>query len=68
MSNHTTETAQRLELTGEELAILSDVLEERMGILREQLYHAEAPTFKDALKRRKAVLASIILKTKGGAP
>jgi len=51
-----------IELNGPEGELLRDVLLEQMSSLRQQVYHAEAPTFKDQLKERECLLQGLIAK------
>jgi hypothetical protein len=50
------------ELTQNERDVLLEVLKERLGELREQVYHASTPLFKDELKEREAVIRRLIAK------
>ncbi len=49
-----------LELTDAERVLVLDVLEGRMGELREEIHHSQVSTFTDELKRREGTLRSII--------
>ena len=49
-----------ISVTGDELELLRIVLQERMGDLRQQSYHAEAPKFKDELKEQERTLKSLM--------
>ena len=51
-----------LELTSIERDILLETLNERLGELREQVYHATTSTFKDELKERERTLKRLIAK------
>jgi hypothetical protein len=51
-----------IELSGPEGELLRDVLLEHMSSMRQQVYHAEAHTFKDQLKERQRVLQGLISK------
>jgi hypothetical protein len=42
-----------IELSGTERQLLHEILSQEMTELRGQVYHAEAPRFKDELKKRK---------------
>jgi hypothetical protein len=49
-----------LNLTNEESELLGGVLRKALGELREEVYHADTPTFKDELKHDEGVLRSLI--------
>jgi hypothetical protein len=51
-----------MEINTEEKEYLLDVLKDELGTLREQLYRAEAPAFKDQLRREKALLETVLAK------
>lgn len=51
-----------MEITAEEKAYLQRLLADALGTLREQVYHAEAPAFKDHLKREKVLLEGVLAK------
>lgn len=53
-----------MELDKEERELLIAILEDRLGTLREQIYHAEVPAFKDELRRTRHLLAEMILRLK----
>ena len=46
----------------QEKEYLLDVLRDELGTLREQLYRAEAPAFKDQLRREKVILEGVLAK------
>lgn len=51
-----------ISVTGSELELLKAVLDDRLGDLRQQTYHAEAPAFKDSLKEQQRTLEHLIAK------
>lgn len=51
-----------IEISGSEGELLREILAEQMGTLRQQVYHAEAPQFKDELKQRRTRLQELINK------
>ena len=51
-----------LQLTDAEQTVLLEVLRERLGELREQVYHADTSSFKDDLKQREDVIRHLIEK------
>ncbi len=59
-----------IELNETERALLLDLLEERLGDLRDEIYRAESHDFKELLKAKKAVVAKLIehLREAAGAP
>jgi hypothetical protein len=46
-------------LTAEERSLLSEILANETSSLRQELYHSEAPAFRDSLKRRQALLEAL---------
>lgn len=58
----------RLELTDEEGTLLLEELKERLGTLREEIYHSDTYEFTEELKRKQAVLRSLIEKVEAGFP
>jgi len=50
------------ELTKKEQNYLLDLLKERLGTQREQIYHTDTSTFKDEMKEEEAILRSLIVK------
>lgn len=52
----------RLELTDEEGTLLLEELKERLGTLREEIYHSDTYEFTEELKRKQTVLRSLIEK------
>lgn len=50
----------RIELSATEHTVLLDILRERLGEMREQVYHADTSSFKDDLKHREAVIRGLI--------
>ena len=57
-----------VELSSAEREFLIDVLKDRLGTMREQVYHADEPRFKDELRASKGVLESVIKKLSMGTP
>ena len=53
---------EQLELTHEELAVLRDVLQHRVGELNIEVLHTDTRDFKEMLKSRKLLLESILKK------
>lgn len=51
-----------IDLSGSESELLKEVLDHELGTLRQQVYHAEAPRFKDELKERQRALEGLINK------
>ncbi|MDE2040415.1 MAG: hypothetical protein KGO96_12140 [Elusimicrobia bacterium] len=51
-----------ISLSDSERELLREVLEERMGTLRQEVYHAEEPAFKDRLKEQEKSLAALLAK------
>jgi hypothetical protein len=49
-----------LELSNEEHALLLELLRDELGRLKGEIYRTEAADFKEELKAREALLASII--------
>jgi hypothetical protein len=47
-------------LTAEEVPVLVDVLDSAVRELREEVYKSEVAEYKDALRQREAILASIL--------
>lgn len=60
--------AAYMELKNEERELLIAVLEDRLGTLREQIYHSEDPGFKDSLRRTRDQMAGLLLKLKEQIP
>jgi hypothetical protein len=50
------------ELTEKEQTYLVELLKERLGTQREQIYHTDTSTFKDQMKEEAAILRSLIAK------
>jgi hypothetical protein len=55
-----------LTLNGTERELLVDILTDRLGTLREEVYHSTVSSFKDQLKEREVVLRGILERL--GAP
>ncbi len=51
-----------LELTDAERVLVLDVLEDRMGELREEIHHSQVSRFTDELKKREGTLRTIMQK------
>ena len=51
-----------IEFTSEEISELRQVLKDRLGELSEEIYHADAPKFRDQLKSRRTMLQMILEK------
>lgn len=49
-----------LELTPEETQLLLEILQDRLGELREQIHHSATSTFTDQLKEREEKLKELI--------
>jgi predicted translin family RNA/ssDNA-binding protein len=52
----------KLELTDEEQALLLEELKDRLGTIREEIYHSNTYEFTSELKRKQAVLRNLIEK------
>jgi hypothetical protein len=50
------------ELTEKEQTYLVELLRERLGTQREQIYHSDTSAFKDQMKEEAALLRSLIAK------
>jgi hypothetical protein len=50
----------QLEISAEEAAVLTDVLESALGDVREQVYKAEVADYKEGLKQREAAITSLL--------
>jgi len=55
-----------LELTDAEREFLLEILRDRLGTLREQVYHSSTSKFTDKLKELENLLRGIIQKVEGG--
>jgi len=53
-----------LELTDAERVLVLNVLEDRMGELREEIHHSQVSNFTDELKQREEMLRAIMQKLK----
>jgi hypothetical protein len=51
-----------IRLSGDETSLLAHVLRDRMGSLRQQVYHAETASFKDELKAEQRLLQGLLSK------
>ena len=51
-----------IELTSEENSAVIEALNDRLGSLREQVYHSDTSHFKDGLKHQETVLRGAIAK------
>jgi hypothetical protein len=56
----------QLELSAEEVAVLAELVGSALGDTREQVYKAEVPDYKQALRQRETLLTS--LQQRLGAP
>jgi hypothetical protein len=50
----------QMEISGDEAEILAEVLDKALGDIREEVYKAEVADYKEALKRREAVIEGLI--------
>jgi hypothetical protein len=50
----------QLDLSADEVTIIADVLNTALGALREEVYKSETADYKDALRRREAVLSGVL--------
>jgi hypothetical protein len=50
----------QLDLTADEVTVLSDVLQGALGALREEIYKSETTDYKESLKRREQVLGGLL--------
>ncbi len=57
-----------LEFSQKEVELLVDILEDRLGTLREQVYHADTPDFRDGLKAEEVLLRSLLDRAKHAEP
>lgn len=57
-----------LTLNDEELQLVLDSLSESYGSLREQVYKAEEPRFKDQIKRREQLMKGLLEKARAVGP
>jgi hypothetical protein len=57
----------RLELTSEEVALLLEELKERLGTIREEVYHSNTYDFTEQLKRKESLLRTLIDKLEGAS-
>lgn len=57
----------QLEITNDECDELVRVLKERLGELREEVYHADVSTYHDQLKEREARMKALLAKLEGAA-
>jgi hypothetical protein len=55
----------QLELSATEQTLLTGLLEEALGQLKEEIYHTETHEYKEQLKQRETAMMSIISKLKG---
>lgn len=54
-----------LELTDEERTLLLEVLDGRLGELREEVHHSRVSSFTEELKKREETLRAVIGKVEG---
>jgi hypothetical protein len=50
----------QLELTADEVAVLSDVLDSALREIRQEVYKAEVTEYKDTLRKREAILTALL--------
>jgi len=55
-----------IDLTADETAVVTEILDSALGELREEIYKAEVTEYKDALKKRESVLTGLLARL--GAP
>jgi len=55
-----------IDLTADEAAVVTEVLDSALGDLREQIYKAEVTEYKDTLKQRETVLKGLISRLSAG--
>lgn len=55
----------QLELSADEVSVLSDVLESALGDVREEVYKAEVADYKANLKKREALIAGLLERVRG---
>jgi tRNA A-37 threonylcarbamoyl transferase component Bud32 len=56
----------QLELTADEIAVLADVVDSALREIREEVYKSEVASYKDELKRREAVLTTVLQRLGAG--
>jgi tRNA A-37 threonylcarbamoyl transferase component Bud32 len=56
----------QLELTADEIAVLADVVDSAVREIREEVYKSEVASYKDELKRREAVLTTVLQRLGAG--
>ncbi|HEY2596636.1 MAG TPA: hypothetical protein VGK33_22310 [Chloroflexota bacterium] len=49
-----------IDLTADETAVVTEILENARGDVREQIYKAELADLKDSLRQREAMLTSLL--------
>jgi hypothetical protein len=55
-----------IDLTADETAVVTEILDSALGELREQIYKAEVTEYKDALRQRETILTGLLARL--GAP
>ena len=50
----------QLDISGDEAAVLSEVLEKALGDVREEIYKSEVAEYKAALKRREVAVTHLL--------
>lgn len=55
----------QLQLSADEVAVLSAVLESALGDLREEVYKAEVADYKAGLKQRETIIAGLLERVRG---
>ncbi len=56
----------QIDLTADETAVVTEILDNALGELREQIYKAEVSEYKDALRQRESLLTGLLARL--GAP
>jgi hypothetical protein len=56
----------QIDLTADETAVVTEILENARGEVREQIYKSEVSEYKDALRQREVLLTGLL--TRLGAP
>jgi hypothetical protein len=56
----------QLDLSSDEVTVLAELLDSALGETREQVYKAEVPEYKQALRQRETLLTSLLQRL--GAP
>jgi hypothetical protein len=56
----------QLDVSGDEAAVLSEVLEKALGDVREQIYKTEVAEYKVALKKRETAVTRLLEQLRAG--